>query len=386
MNSKLISELYKEYLIRKTEIIAENGERDGFEIDGKMWWDFYAELIKNIIDKIKQAQVSLQDYHSFYKEFGYAPKLYVNSFVESGLERLNKAFLLLADGDVLPDRKIELICEDQNSEYYVKGIGTNFVTLFLTTIFPEKYAQWNSQTDDALKILDAYPKKDKGESKAKYYDKINKACIEISKIVNEPQLTHIDNLLFCISRGYVGKRELVEKLVEKEAKNVDIDSTTDAAGENKHLEIMYYLVMIGINKGFDVWVASNDRNKSYKGKNLSDICLPEIPAFADVATVAIAKYIDVIWFKKFTKQPMRFFEIEHTTSVYSGLLRLNDVRVDYPISKATIVIPADREDLFKKQIERRTFKSSQLAEVCDFMIYDNVKKWFDAAGIDSQFS
>ena len=110
--------------------------------------------------------------------------------------------------------------------------------------------------------------------------------------------------------------------------------------------MMYYLIVIGINKNYNVWIAQNDRNKNYKGNKFSDKCIQEIPKFTQPSTLAIAKYIDVIWFKKNTSYPIRFFEIEHTTTIYSGLLRLNDVKIDYPINKATIVIPNDRIKLF----------------------------------------
>jgi hypothetical protein len=43
--------------------------------------------------------------------------------------------------------------------------------------------------------------------------------------------------------------------------------------------------------------------------------------------------IDVIWFRRGTGHPVRFFEVEHSTSVYSGLLRFNDVMIDFPIER-----------------------------------------------------
>lgn len=52
-----------------------------------------------------------------------------------------------------------------------------------------------------------------------------------------------------------------------------------------------------------------------------------MPQFTQSSTLTIAKYIDVIWFIKGTANPIRFFEIEHSTSIYSGLLRLNDVKI-----------------------------------------------------------
>ncbi len=102
--------------------------------------------------------------------------------------------------------------------------------------------------------------------------------------------------------------------------------------------------------------------------------LDELPHFAGPNVLRIAKSIDVIWFKKRTATPVCFFEIEHSTSMYSGLLRFNDVRIDYPIPKAFIVAPKERESLFESQIQRRTFVSAELSEICQFLSYDDVKK------------
>lgn len=66
-------------------------------------------------------------------------------------------------------------------------------------------------------------------------------------------------------------------------------------------------------------------------------------------------------------EPVRFFEVEHSTSIYSGLLRLNDVKVDYPINKANIVAPKDRRNLFETQMLRRTFNYIGLNEVCEYL-------------------
>ena len=64
---------------------------------------------------------------------------------------------------------------------------------------------------------------------------------------------------------------------------------------------------------------------------------------------------------------MWFFEIEYTTTVYSGLLRINNVKIDYPLPKATIVTPKEKKGAFESQISRRTFVHSELEGICDFM-------------------
>ena len=145
------------------------------------------------------------------------------------------------------------------------------------------------------------------------------------------------------------------------------------------------LIKIGLLRGNDVWVAQNDRNKEYKEERLGDLCLNEIPHFAGPGVLNIAKLIDVIWFKKRTAEPIRFFEVEHSTSIYSGLLRLNDVKVDYPINQAHIIGPKARIELYESQINRRTFNYSELAEVCNYLSYEDIEKWFNAQNTISQF-
>jgi type II restriction enzyme len=134
-------------------------------------------------------------------------------------------------------------------------------------------------------------------------------------------------------------------------------------------------------KGHDVWVAANDRNKSYQGNSLSSLTLADLPHFAGPEVLNIARMIDVVWFKKGTASPVCFFEVEHSTPVYSGLLRLNDVRIDYPVPKAFIVAAANRRALFDAQIGRRTFASSELSEVCQFLSYDDVKKLMQSSEV-----
>ena len=85
--------------------------------------------------------------------------------------------------------------------------------------------------------------------------------------------------------------------------------------------------------------------------------------------------IDVIWFRKGAGHPIRFFEIEHSTSVYSGLLRFNDVVIDFPIPEAFIVGDGDRTRAkFEREIARRTFEDSGLRKITKFLLYDQVRQ------------
>jgi len=65
--------------------------------------------------------------------------------------------------------------------------------------------------------------------------------------------------------------------------------------------------------------------------------------------------------------PVCFFEVEHSTSVHSGLLRLNDVRIDYPVPKAFIVAAQGRRQPFDKQVGRRLLSPASFPRYVSFL-------------------
>lgn len=388
MDALFLKTLYSEYQQKIGNILKEYGIKEGFIIKGELWWDYYKKLIDTTLNKINENTLTLQDATCVYKEFGFGPKLYGNSFVENGLDPIKRLFKYWADDSISAKEKIMELVEEPESENYVKGVGINFITLFLTTCYPTKYVQWNIQTNGALKLLGVYPQKKYGEKKSDFYIKINRVCLELQRTVGLDSLTRLDNFLYCLNKGYIGNPKKLEKEYAKETKKIEqLDDIVPSAQEvNQHDEMMYYLVKIGIYKNHDVFVAVDNKNKEVNGEKFPDLCLKELPSFTQPTTLATAKYIDVIWFKKGTSHPVRFFEIEHSTSVYSGLLRLNDVKIDYPINKATVVIPQKRKDLFETQIERRTFKYSELFDICDYLTYEDLKKWYEAVKVDVQYA
>lgn len=85
----------------------------------------------------------------------------------------------------------------------------------------------------------------------------------------------------------------------------------------------------------------------------------------------------MIWLEKDSFRPIAFFEIEHSTSIYSGLLRLNDIMIDYPLPKAGVVSFEKRRPIFVKELARRTFQKSGLDKVCKFYNYKTVHAWLN---------
>lgn len=139
-----------------------------------------------------------------------------------------------------------------------------------------------------------------------------------------------------------------------------------------HTEIQAKLRDIGLFEGFDVWVA--DRGTEWNGERLGSGCLTDMPVVAAERTRSVMRMIDVIWFRKGAGHPVRFFEVEHSTSVYSGLLRFNDVIIDFPIPEAFIVGDGEKTRAkFEREIARRTFEHSGLRDVTRYLFYEAVR-------------
>ena len=72
------------------------------------------------------------------------------------------------------------------------------------------------------------------------------------------------------------------------------------------------------------------------------------------------------------------FEIEHSTSIYSGILRLSDLRTLTPNSVYPFCIVANRERKNKvfEQLRRPTFSNDRLSldQIVKFLSYDSVRE------------
>jgi hypothetical protein len=147
--------------------------------------------------------------------------------------------------------------------------------------------------------------------------------------------------------------------------------------ELTHIQVQTLLARIGVTKGFDVWIPMNDRvslDWSLTPAFHFPIALP--PALKPIKD--IAEEIDVMWFERGAGHPTAFFEVEHSTPIYSGLLRFNDVHLTLPTlnMRFGIVSNDERRSVYVRQLGRPTFKASGLSEVCMFLEYRNVFGWY----------
>jgi hypothetical protein len=144
----------------------------------------------------------------------------------------------------------------------------------------------------------------------------------------------------------------------------------------EHTEIQHILLRLGNDMGFDVWVARNDKNKGFNGENFSDI--PRIkntlPLQFDDATNRTIELIDVLWLKG--NAIVAAFEIESTTSIYSGLLRMSDLITMQPNLNIPLylVAPDEKRNKVISEINRPTFSKlvPPLYEICRFISFSTL--------------
>lgn len=148
-----------------------------------------------------------------------------------------------------------------------------------------------------------------------------------------------------------------------------------------HTEIQYYLLSLGAEVGLEVWVARNDRSKTWKDVVLGDMprLVNELPTQFNPATHKTIELIDVLWLKG--NSIVAAFEVESTTSIYSGLLRMSDLLALQPNLDIDLylVAPDDRRGKVEQEILRPTFnlRERRLAEVCGFLAFSRLIETFE---------
>ena len=150
-------------------------------------------------------------------------------------------------------------------------------------------------------------------------------------------------------------------LAQARAESAKLERVLAAArdGDRSHTEIQGWLRDLGRALGFDVWVAANDRGRACGDGRLGDGCLDALPQALEQSPGADAvRLIDVIWVSAVDGRVAAAFEVEHTTSIYSGIVRLLDLALGSPDDTSRglyLVAPDARESDVRAQLARPAF-------------------------------
>lgn len=131
--------------------------------------------------------------------------------------------------------------------------------------------------------------------------------------------------------------------------------------DHTHTEIQGWLRDLGLALGFSVWVAANDQGRIWQGGKLGDGCLTTLPpAITSAPGIESVRLIDIIWIDKSGGQAVAAFEVEHSTSIYSGIVRMLDLAMggsEAPPEGLFLVAPDGREKDVRAQLIRPAFGS-----------------------------
>lgn len=136
---------------------------------------------------------------------------------------------------------------------------------------------------------------------------------------------------------------------------------TAEEGDATHTQVQGWLRDLGIGLGFDVWIAANDHNRPYGLGRLADGCVTRLPAPVEaLPSLDAVRLIDVLWLEG--DRVAAAFEVEHTTSIYSGIVRMLDLALagdDATAHRLFLVAPDDRESDVRAQLARPAFRHVQ---------------------------
>jgi hypothetical protein len=154
------------------------------------------------------------------------------------------------------------------------------------------------------------------------------------------------------------------------------EDTSHSVRESARIQAL--LAIIGEKMGFKIWVPKSDRSAVLQEWTPADGALMNmLPLNYNEPTLQTIEQIDVLWLKG--RAIVRAFEVEHTTAVYSGILRMADLLALQPNMdiKLHIVAPETRKGKVMGEIQRPVFsllEKGPLSEYCTFLPYGSLQE------------
>ncbi len=149
-----------------------------------------------------------------------------------------------------------------------------------------------------------------------------------------------------------------------------VDEVLQANIPSDHVRMQWKLARLGLKAGERVWVPVGDQTRLRNAYDFNEFDA-EFTAGIDLPH-SYVENIDVVW-----KQEFRIgaaYEIENSTSIYSGLLRFADLNILAPntLYPMFVVAPQDRKNKLREQLRRPTFKQLELDKKVKFLSYEKV--------------
>ena len=323
--------------------------------------DFKGSPLEVVLTAItEQKQVFEGAAHPFY----WKPKLRIPDIYES--EENKRKFGMFLVACLNATREDQVLAEmSRLAAAQIKGLGPAVASI-VYFLHPTFVPPFNTAIVNGFNAL--FGDKKKLGSWQSYLE-MRGAIVEANNGVRHllsKDLGAFAGLLFEIGAGRLPVRGNVESVLaegkaraEKAARARHEDVLAERREESEHTRIQYLLIKVGRALGYDVYVARNDRNRSCEGQSFSMLTVPELPPTDWPPEVReTVSLIDVIWLARGTGEVVCAFEVEKSTSIYSGILRLEDLARSLPADATPlfIVAPDAREREVMAQLNRPAFR------------------------------
>lgn len=212
----------------------------------------------------------------------------------------------------------------------------NYSLRGFTVVGDEKLKQFYSRYDDLYSILQRI--------------KLGEQLIPKEKTLTYPEYEE--------ERIVVSEEGIREKIDDKEI--------------SEHVRMQWKLLLLGLKAGSKVWIPKSDQSKITREFHFKDF-EEEFTAGIDVPSKYVDN-IDVVWKEEFRIDAA--FEVENTTSIYSGLLRFSDLKIIAPnsIYPLFVVAPLSKRNRLIEQIKRPTFRKLEFDRKVRYLSFEAVNE------------
>jgi len=173
----------------------------------------------------------------------------------------------------------------------------------------------------------------------------------------------------------------VEVTVPRDEDELDDKETTPqeikSPEARQSIQIQAKLARIGAVMGFKIWIPRSDKGRVSELLQAKEqaALLQDLPLNFDHTTMYTIEQIDVLWLRG--RAIYRAFEVEQTTAVYSGLLRMADLLALQPNMdiRLHIVAPDERREKVFTEMKRPVFsvlERGPLSRRSTFLSYESV--------------
>ena len=320
--------------------------------------DFKGSSLEPIITAIsEQKQIFSGAAHAFYwKPKLRIPDIYENKGNQLAFGRFLKACLTASNESQIIQEIMKL------DQLKIKGLGPAVANI-LYFLHPTQFPPFNTAIVNGFNAL--LNQKIKLGSWQAYLDMREQILNfnETPRSLFSKDLGDISGLLFELGNSrYVvqgNASRILEQLNQSKGRlKRHQEVLEDAIESNSHSEMQAHLVRIGASLGYQTWIALNDHKREWDGKRLGESSLRNLslPSVSKQVAQTIS-LIDVLWLDE-RNQIVSAFEVEKSTSIYSGILRLHDLSLAFGDTdiRLYLVAPDKRENEVRAQFLRPAFQ------------------------------